>query len=111
MLLQHALREHNVDDDEDLDASEQASEGSGKSAHMLRVSGCVDLKLSMFACTYASAYYVMYLAVMSLDMLSDEMSSSSLEMSASSSSKDSIADNEVRRVVLGIYHQCLSQLF
>jgi hypothetical protein len=35
MLLQHALREHNVDDDEDLDASEQASEGSGKSAHML----------------------------------------------------------------------------
>ena len=76
-----------------------------------RVSGCVDLKLSMFACTYASAYYVMYLAVMSLDMLSDEMSSSSLEMSASSSSKDSIADNEVRRVVLGIYHQCLSQLF
>ena len=60
MLLQHALKEHGADDDDDMDASDQASEGS----------------------------------VMSLDMLSDEMSSTSLDLtgSASSESEDSASD-------------------
>ena len=35
MLLQHALREHGAEDDDDLDASDQASEGSVMSLDML----------------------------------------------------------------------------
>ena len=60
MLLQHALKEHGADDDDDMDASDQASEGS----------------------------------VMSLDMLSDEMSSTSLDLTGSASwaSEDSASD-------------------